>query len=171
VPKLLSLLYLYQSLPGDGSLRRRSLNLRFHGFRPFLAFAYLTAATKLNWLPTGELRKSKLCYDRRSVGQSALVSSTHLGLTTKYSLLPGSFVLVDVGSSLSLSLTKGRFCRLPESQSPVISLLSVCTIYRLHTIKCIYNIYKASVSSGSVQQIMPLKSSGPFTPWNLRYFL
>jgi hypothetical protein len=28
-----------------------------------------------------------------------------------------------------------------ESQSAVISLLSVCTIYILHVIKCIYNIY------------------------------
>jgi hypothetical protein len=35
-------------------------------------------------------------------------------------------------------------------------------IYRLHIIKYIYNIYKASVSSGSVQQIIPLKSSGRF---------
>jgi hypothetical protein len=31
--------------------------------------------------------KSKLCYDRRSVGQSVLVSSTHLGLTTRFLLL------------------------------------------------------------------------------------
>jgi hypothetical protein len=28
--------------------------------------------------------KSKLCYDRRSIGQSALVSSTHLGLKTRF---------------------------------------------------------------------------------------
>jgi hypothetical protein len=28
----------------------------------------------------------------------------------------------------------------------VIGLISVCTIYILHVIKCIYNIYKASVS-------------------------
>jgi hypothetical protein len=36
----------------------------------------------------------------------------------------------------------------------VISL-SVCIIYILHVIKFIYNIYKTSVSPGSVQQIMP----------------
>jgi hypothetical protein len=37
------------------------------------------------------------------------------------------------------------------SATAVISLLSVCTIYILHVIKCIciYNIYKASVSPGS----------------------
>jgi hypothetical protein len=49
------------------------------------------------------------------------------------------------------SLTRGRVCHLPESQSVVVSLLSVCTIYILHVIKrmyvcinvCICNIYKA----------------------------
>jgi hypothetical protein len=76
--------------------------------------------------------------------------------------------LVEVGRSL---WREGRVCRLPESQSAVISLLSVCKIYRLHIIKCIYNIYKASVSSGSVEQIMPMKSSGRFAPWDLRPFL
>jgi hypothetical protein len=44
--------------------------------------------------------KSKLCYDRRSVGQSVLVSSTHLGLTTRFLLLSDSCGFVDVGCSL-----------------------------------------------------------------------
>jgi hypothetical protein len=47
----------------------------------------------------------------------------------------------------ALSLTRGRVCRLPESQSAVISLLSVCTIYILHVIKCIYNLYKGLCQS------------------------
>jgi hypothetical protein len=68
----------------------------------------------------------------------------------------------------ALSLTRGRVCRLSESQSAVRSLLSVCTIYRLHIIKC---LYKASVSSGSVQQITPMKFSGHFAPRDLRQFL
>jgi hypothetical protein len=38
----------------------------------------------------------------------------------------------------TLSLTRGRVCRLPDSQSVVIILLSVCTIYILHVIKCMY---------------------------------
>jgi hypothetical protein len=38
----------------------------------------------------------------------------------------------------ALSLTRGRVCRLPESQSAVISLLSVCTIYILRVIRCMY---------------------------------
>jgi hypothetical protein len=38
------------------------------------------------------------------------------------------------------SLTRGRVCRLPKSQSAVIILLSACTIYILHVIKCIYYI-------------------------------
>jgi hypothetical protein len=38
----------------------------------------------------------------------------------------------------ALSLTRRRICHLPESQSEVVSLLSVCTIYILHVIKCMY---------------------------------
>jgi hypothetical protein len=41
-----------------------------------------------------------LYYDRRSVGQSVLVSSTHLGLTIGLSLLSDSCGFVDVGRSL-----------------------------------------------------------------------
>jgi hypothetical protein len=37
-----------------------------------------------------------------------------------------------------LSLTRGRVCHLPESQSAVVSLLSVCTICILHVIKRMY---------------------------------
>jgi hypothetical protein len=44
--------------------------------------------------------KSKLCYDRRSVDQSVLVSSIHLGLTSRFLLLLDSCVFVDVGRSL-----------------------------------------------------------------------
>jgi hypothetical protein len=43
-----------------------------------------------------------LCYDRRSVGQSVLEWSTHLGLTTRFLLLSDSCVFVDVGRSLWL---------------------------------------------------------------------
>jgi hypothetical protein len=50
-----------------------------------------------------------LCYDRRSVSQSVLVSSTHLGHKTRILLLSGSCELVDVGRP---SLTKERVCRL-----------------------------------------------------------
>jgi hypothetical protein len=57
---------------------------------------------------------------------------------------------------------------LPKWLSAVISLLSVCTIYILHVIKCVYNIYKASVGPGSVQQIMPINSSDHFAPYYLR---
>jgi hypothetical protein len=37
----------------------------------------------------------------------------------------------------------------------VIGVLSVCTIYILHVIKCIYNIQKASVSPDWVEQTIP----------------
>jgi hypothetical protein len=44
--------------------------------------------------------KSKLCYDRRSVGRSVLASSIHLGLVTKLLLLSDSCGVADVGRSL-----------------------------------------------------------------------
>jgi hypothetical protein len=44
--------------------------------------------------------KSKLCYDRRSVGQSVLVSSTHLGLKNTFLFLSDSCGFVDVGRPL-----------------------------------------------------------------------
>jgi hypothetical protein len=53
---------------------------------------------------------SVLYYDRRSVGQSVLEKSTHLGLTTRFSLLSDDYGFVDMGRSLSL--TRGRLCRL-----------------------------------------------------------
>jgi hypothetical protein len=46
--------------------------------------------------------KSKLCYDRRSVGHSVLVSSSHVGLKTRFLLLSDSYRFVDVGGSLEL---------------------------------------------------------------------
>jgi hypothetical protein len=44
--------------------------------------------------------KSKLCYDQRSVGQSVMVSSTLLGLTTRFLLQSDSFGVVGMGRSL-----------------------------------------------------------------------
>jgi hypothetical protein len=44
--------------------------------------------------------KLKLCYDRRSAGQSLLKQSTHLGLTTRFWLLSGSCRFVDLGRPL-----------------------------------------------------------------------
>jgi hypothetical protein len=44
--------------------------------------------------------KSKLYYDRQSVGQCVLVSSTHLGLKTRFCFLSDSCEFVDVGRPL-----------------------------------------------------------------------
>jgi hypothetical protein len=44
--------------------------------------------------------KSKLCYGRRSVGQSVLVPSLHLGPKTRFLLLSDSCGFVDVGRLL-----------------------------------------------------------------------
>jgi hypothetical protein len=51
-------------------------------------------------LPLIYSSKSKLCYDRRSVCQSVLVSSIHLVLKTGFLLLSDSCGFVDVGRYL-----------------------------------------------------------------------
>jgi hypothetical protein len=53
--------------------------------------------------------KSKIYYDRRSVGQSLLVSSIPLGLTARLLLLSDSWGVFWCGA---LSLTRERVCRL-----------------------------------------------------------
>jgi hypothetical protein len=55
------------------------------------------------------LCKSKLCYDRRLVGQSVLVSSTHLGLKTQIFITVRQLRVSSFGDP---SLTRRRFCRL-----------------------------------------------------------
>jgi hypothetical protein len=51
-------------------------------------------------VPITSESKSKLRYDWRSVGQSVLVSSTHLGLRSRFLLLSDSFGFFDLGRSL-----------------------------------------------------------------------
>jgi hypothetical protein len=53
----------------------------------------------------------------------------------------------------ALSLTRGRVCRLPESDSEVISLLSVCTIYILHVIKCMFKQHTQSLSQSRLSTV------------------
>jgi hypothetical protein len=53
--------------------------------------------------------KSKLCYDRRSAGQSVLEQSIHLGLTTRSLLLVWQLGSCSCGAP---SLTRGRVCPL-----------------------------------------------------------
>jgi hypothetical protein len=48
------------------------------------------------WTLCIQMSKSTLCYDRRSVGQSVLVSSTHLRPKIKFLLLSDSCGFVDV---------------------------------------------------------------------------
>jgi hypothetical protein len=58
----------------------------------------LLTTANLNWLNKNS--KSELCYDRRSVGQSVLVSGTHLGPKTTFLLLSDICGFVDVGRPL-----------------------------------------------------------------------
>jgi hypothetical protein len=78
--------------------------------------------------------KSKLCYDRQSVGQSVLVSSTHLELKTRF-LFVRELRVCWCGAA---SLTRGRVCLLQ------------CTMYLHFT--CYYmNIYTIYTRLLSVQ--------------------
>jgi hypothetical protein len=63
-------------------------------------------------------QESELYYDRRSVGQSVLVPSTHLGLTTRFLWL---FWQLQVCWCRAPYLTKGRVC------------LLLCTMYNIFT--------------------------------------
>jgi hypothetical protein len=74
-----------------------SFTLPHHNmFRPLLAIIRYSYFAKTVILKS----KTKLCYDWRSVGQSILVSSTHLGLMTRFLLLSDNCGFVDVGRSL-----------------------------------------------------------------------
>jgi hypothetical protein len=75
---------------------------------PFLPFMQLPIPKTTQLLSTTVLQslllyyysKSKSCYDPRSVGQSVLEESTHLGYKTGSLLMSDSRRLVDVGRSL-----------------------------------------------------------------------
>jgi hypothetical protein len=77
---------------------------------------------------------------------------------TKYFLLYDSCRFVDVGRSDER--TGLSFARVTVSSNVSCQYVQ----FTFDVIKCIYNIYKAFVSPGSVQQIMPRNSSGHFAP-------
>jgi hypothetical protein len=56
--------------------------------------------------------KLKLVYDRQSVGQSVLVSGTHLDPATNFFLLEIFFRQLRVCYFVAPSLTRGRVCNL-----------------------------------------------------------
>jgi hypothetical protein len=62
------------------------------GFRTLHGLSY-RLLTSLNWLSSKS--KPELCYDRRSVGQSVFVSSTHLGRKARFLLLSDICEFVD----------------------------------------------------------------------------
>jgi hypothetical protein len=92
---------------------------------------------------------------RLTVGQSVRLGvEPRLGHTTRYFFLFESYYLsCPCGAP---SLTRGRVCRL----SVMIGSISPLSFVQLFTILLLksnrmYNIYKASVSPGSLQQTMP----------------
>jgi hypothetical protein len=114
VYNLLYSLNLHRLSPGNGFKRRSFLNFRrlshnsLLGWRPsHTNLLRFSLSYKDSPLITSK-SKSKLCYDRRSVGQSVLVSSTHLGPTTRF-LLVRQLRVCWCGAP---SLTRERVCRL-----------------------------------------------------------
>jgi hypothetical protein len=65
--------------------------------------------------------KSRFCYDRRSVGQSLLVSSIHLGLTTRFLFLSDRCGFVDVGGSLWRERSHS-WVRVPRDSRPYFTV-------------------------------------------------
>jgi hypothetical protein len=69
--------------------------------------------------------KPKLCYDRWSVGQSVLVSSTHLGLKTRFLFLSDSCDFVGMGRPLEVQsyvTTDGQSASLSWNKAPLWGL-------------------------------------------------
>jgi hypothetical protein len=89
---------------------------------------------------------------RLTVSQSvSLGVEPRLGPMTRYELLFDSYCLV---LGRAPSLTRGRVCHLSVSQS-IVSMYNFYILHVLDVIEYIYNIYKTSVSAGSIQQIVP----------------
>jgi hypothetical protein len=74
------------------------------------------------------------------------------------------------------SLTRGQVCLLPDSQSAIVSLSSVCTIYILHVIKCmcIQHIQGLCHSRLSTDHSLPFSSSyynGSLVSWTVLHLI
>jgi hypothetical protein len=108
----------HQTPPGNGP-QNSNYNSLTEPHTPTITT--MTAHTKvplLHQAPLFAARVSELYYDRRSVGQSVLVSSTHLGLTIRF------FITVRqlrVCWCEAPSLARGRVC------------LLLCTMYNMFT--------------------------------------
>jgi hypothetical protein len=99
-----SLLYMLLALASVVFLGSESLGTRDHILLSQISdfpFRRLLRLAGSRWrYRSGIKSNSKLCYDRRSVVQSVLVSSIQLGLTTRFLLLLYSCRFFDVGRSL-----------------------------------------------------------------------
>jgi hypothetical protein len=101
------------------------------------------------------ISQSESLYDWRSFSLSVLVSSPVLGPWPDicYCL---TITVLSFGRGAA-SLTRGLVCLVSESVNSNSQLSIYTYIYILHVVHYSrkYNIYKASVSPGQVQQIMP----------------
>jgi hypothetical protein len=137
-----------------------SADIKSHEIVLFELALFVVMAVKLDWN-----RESDSFYGWQSVSQYVLMSSPLCGRLTRYCFLLKSLGLEFVGLSLWGALSVERPGLSFVSHSLVIclcvhllftflsfTLLPYTYIYTLHNT---YNIYKASFSPGSLQQIMP----------------
>jgi hypothetical protein len=103
-------------------------------FLPFLLDHLLLWSLELDPIPILVKSKSKLCYDWWSVGQFVLVSSTHLGLRTRFFSCLTVVVL----------LMWGALC--DERMRLSFTMYSKFTFYMLLR-ECIYTIYTRLLSA------------------------
>jgi hypothetical protein len=115
------------------------------------SLSQIRCTTGISWSQFSQLHSSQSYVT--TDGQSASLSWTKAHI---YGLRPDLYYCQTVAGLLMWgALLRGRVCRLPQSTVSSKYMSVVSTIYILHVIKCIYNIHKASVSPGSVEQIMP----------------
>jgi hypothetical protein len=106
----------------------------------------------LNWQLTGSVRVRVTL--RLAVSQCVLVSSPIWGSWPEISYCLTVTVL-SLGGHPLWREHGSVVCQSGNSIRSIVSIYNFYILHVSHVIVCIYNIYKASVSPGSVQQIMP----------------
>jgi hypothetical protein len=157
-----SLLYLETSSNGGRSSAPGLTSSQVGGHQTNLLHFWLRRLTTLHRLTGLAKSKSKLYYDRQSVGQSILVSGTHLGPATNFSpslflLFLDSFGFVDVGRPLwrEVGSVLFSFCRASPGQ-PLSDLESHGTHEHSLSLFLRHPVVPRDITSRWIQQKKPL---------------